>query len=218
MRGFFWEGAEGNIRKFSYIEGWLNFVEIILLCLSTLSCNDLKWESYILRFRRHLKVCVVQLPICCLNCSRESCYSPNIVMQAGVSEDDCSQFFNFPNCQSRVCGGQRWNCYYRWLVMSLRLIMLAVLTSLKVKVKVKLLSRVRLFVTPWTVAYQVPPSMGFSRQECWSGLPFPSPGDVPDPGIEPGSPTLRADALPSEPPGKLLDLLGPLLLPPAMEL
>ena len=45
--------------------------------------------------------------------------------------------------------------------------------------------------------------MGFSRQECWSGLPFPSPGDLTDPGIEPGSPALQADALPSEPPGKL---------------
>ena len=45
-------------------------------------------------------------------------------------------------------------------------------------------------VTPRTVAYQVPPSMGFSRQEYWSGLPFPSPGDLPDPGSEPGSPTL----------------------------
>ena len=67
------------------------------------------------------------------------------------------------------------------------------------KVKVKSLSRVRLFVTPWAVAYQAPPSMGFSRQECWSGLPFPSPGDLPDPGIEPGSPTLQADALSSEP-------------------
>ena len=61
----------------------------------------------------------------------------------------------------------------------------------------KLLSRVRLFVTPWTVAYQAPPSMGFSRQECWSGLPFPSPGDLPDPGIKPWSPALQADALPS---------------------
>ena len=71
------------------------------------------------------------------------------------------------------------------------------------KVKVKSLSRVRLFATPWTVAYQALPSMGFSRQECWSGLPFPSPGDLPDPGIEPGSPALQADALPSEPPGKL---------------
>ena len=60
----------------------------------------------------------------------------------------------------------------------------------------------RLFATPWTVAYQALPSMGFSRQECWSGLPFPSPGDLPDPGIKPGSPTLQADALPSEPPGK----------------
>ena len=47
-----------------------------------------------------------------------------------------------------------------------------------------------------------PPSMGFSRQGCWSGLPFPSPGDLPDPGIEPRSPALEADALPSEPPGK----------------
>ena len=66
----------------------------------------------------------------------------------------------------------------------------------------KSLSRVRLFATPWTVAYQASPSMGFSRQEYWSGLPFPSPGDLPDPGIEPRSPTLEADALTSEPPGK----------------
>ena len=57
-------------------------------------------------------------------------------------------------------------------------------------------------MTPWTVAYQASLSMGFSRQEYWSGLPFPSPGDLPDPGIEPRSPTLQADALPSEPPGK----------------
>ena len=67
---------------------------------------------------------------------------------------------------------------------------------------VKSLSRVRLFATPWTVAHQALPSTGFSRQEYWSGLPFPSPGDLPDPGIEPKSPTLQADALTSEPPGK----------------
>ena len=66
----------------------------------------------------------------------------------------------------------------------------------------KSLSRVRLFAIPWTVTYQVPPSMEFSRQEYWSELPFPSPGDLPNPGIEPGSPTLQADILPSEPPGK----------------
>ena len=66
----------------------------------------------------------------------------------------------------------------------------------------KSLTCVHLFVTPWTVAYQAPPSMGFSRQGCWSGVPFPSPGDLPDPGIEAGSPALQADALPSEPPGK----------------
>ena len=52
----------------------------------------------------------------------------------------------------------------------------------------KSLSRVRLFETPWTVAYQAPPSTGFSRQEYWSELPFPSPGDLPYPGIEPRSP------------------------------
>ena len=66
----------------------------------------------------------------------------------------------------------------------------------------KSLSRVRLFETPWTVAYQSPQSMEFSRQKYRSGLPFPSPGDLHDPGIEPQSPTLWADALPSEPPGK----------------
>ena len=66
--------------------------------------------------------------------------------------------------------------------------------------KVKSLSRVRPFATPWTVAYQG--YVGFSRQEYWSGLPFPSPGDLPDPGIEPGAPALKADALTSEPPGK----------------
>ena len=71
------------------------------------------------------------------------------------------------------------------------------------KVKVKLLSRVRLFSTPWTVAYQAPPSMGFSRQEYWSGLPFSSPRDLPDPGIKPSSPALQTDTLPSEPLGKL---------------
>ena len=68
--------------------------------------------------------------------------------------------------------------------------------------KVKSLSRVRLFATPWTVAHQAPPSMEFSRQEYWTGLPFPSPGDIPNAGMEPRSPALQADALPSEPPGK----------------
>ena len=64
--------------------------------------------------------------------------------------------------------------------------------------EVKSLSRVWFFATPWTVAFQVPPSMGFSRQEYWSGVPFPSPGDLPNPGIEPRSPALQADALPTE--------------------
>ena len=66
----------------------------------------------------------------------------------------------------------------------------------------KSLNCVRLFVTPWTVANQAPQSMGFSSQEYWSVLPFPSPGDLPDPGIETWSPALQADTLPSKPPGK----------------
>ena len=68
--------------------------------------------------------------------------------------------------------------------------------------KVKSLSCVRLFATPWVITYQALLSMGFFRQEYWSGLPFPSPGDLPDSAIEPGSPELQADALPSELPGK----------------
>ena len=70
------------------------------------------------------------------------------------------------------------------------------------KSRVKLFSLVRLFVIPWTVAYQAPLSMEFSRQKYWSELPFPSPGDLPDSGIEPRCPALQAGALPSEPPGK----------------
>ena len=66
----------------------------------------------------------------------------------------------------------------------------------------KSLSRVRLFATPWTVAHQAPLSMEFFRQEYWSGWPFPSPVDPPDPGVKPGFPALQEDALPSEPPGK----------------
>ena len=66
----------------------------------------------------------------------------------------------------------------------------------------KLLSCVRNFVIPWTIAYQAPPSMAFSRKEYWSGLPFPYPRDFSNLGIEPWSPALQADALPSEPPGK----------------
>ena len=74
--------------------------------------------------------------------------------------------------------------------------------SLLKNVKVRSFSHVRLFATSWIVAHQAPLSMGFSRQEYWSGLPFPSPGDLLDPGIKLRSPALQADALTSEPPGK----------------
>ena len=65
----------------------------------------------------------------------------------------------------------------------------------KYESRVKSISRVRLLATPWTEAYQAPLSMGLSRQEYQRGVPFPSPGDLPDPGIDPGSPVLQTDAL-----------------------
>ena len=80
--------------------------------------------------------------------------------------------------------------------------------ALFLKVKVKLLNHVQLFVTLWTVTSQAPPSMGFSRQEYWSGLPFSFPGDLPDTGIELGSPVLQANSLPSEPPENTYSLLN----------
>ena len=75
----------------------------------------------------------------------------------------------------------------------------------------KLLSPVRLFATPWTVVRQAPLSMGLSRQEYWSGLSSSPPGDLPNLVIEPGSPTLQVDSLPSEPPGKPSEPPGKLL-------
>ena len=68
-------------------------------------------------------------------------------------------------------------------------------TEFQLKSKVRLLSCVRLFVTPWTVAYQALLSVGFSRQEYWCGLPFPSPEDLPNPGIKLTSPALEVDSL-----------------------
>ena len=77
-------------------------------------------------------------------------------------------------------------------------------TSFSLPLYVKSLSRVQLCVTPWTISSQAPLAMGFPRQEYWSGLPFPPPGDLPHPGIKPRSAALQADSLSSEPPGKLL--------------
>ena len=83
----------------------------------------------------------------------------------------------------------------------MRLLLLSILALRKGKGS---LNHVWLFVTLWTVAHQAPLSMGFSKQQYWSGLPFPSPGDFSDPGIKAGSPALQADALSSEPSGKPL--------------
>ena len=64
---------------------------------------------------------------------------------------------------------------------------------------------------PWTLAHQAPPSMEFSRQEYWGGLPFPSSGDLPHPGIQLGSPALQADSLPTKPPGKHINKIKKIL-------
>ena len=79
---------------------------------------------------------------------------------------------------------------------------LSCLLCVKEVKKCESLSRVQLFATPWTVGHQAPLSLGFCRQESWSGLPFPSPGTLPNPGTETGSPTSQAKSLLCEPPGK----------------
>ena len=93
--------------------------------------------------------------------------------------------------------------FLSWIILSDSLDGIVADGIKKKRKKAKSLNCVQLFVTPWTVAYQAPLSMGFSRQAYWSGLPFPFPGNLPNPGTEPGSPTLQADALPYKPPGKL---------------
>ena len=95
-------------------------------------------------------------------------------------------------------------CLLHWQMGSLAVVQLGKSPHIPWKWTHQLLSCVRLFVTPWTVACQAPLSMEFFRQEYWSGLPFPPPGDLPNSEMEPGSPALQADALCSEPPGKPL--------------
>ena len=91
----------------------------------------------------------------------------------------------------------RYCCCNVWDILSVRDRL-----SSNLRAYVHVLSHVRLFATPWTVACQAPLCMGFSRQEYWSGLPCPPLGDVSDPEIIPRSLSLQADSLPSEPPGK----------------
>ena len=114
-------------------------------------------------------------------------------------------FFSWSSDKHQLCGYptliKLTMAYYLWrkdLVYFLYLFLFHPV----LKVKVKSLSRVQLFATPCTITHQALPSMGFFRQESWSGLPFPSPGDHPNPGIKPRSPALQADTLTSEPPEK----------------
>ena len=102
--------------------------------------------------------------------------------------DQFSWSSNFYWGQSRFSNfSSSWECSQRWAWGRLLDVLLLLLRRF---------SRVRLCATPQTAAHQAPPSLGFSKQEHWSGLPFPSPGDLPDPGIEPTSPALAADSVP----------------------
>ena len=98
-----------------------------------------------------------------------------------------------------------WGVEHNWVTSTFTLTsqcrMISAKTELLQACMLSHFSHVQLFVTPRTIVLQAHPSMGFPRQEYWSGLPFHSPGDLPDPRIEPGSPALQADYLPSEPPG-----------------
>ena len=110
----------------------------------------------------------------------------------------CSQIRRavcFVQSRGAICGFQNLHCTEQPLID---------------KVKVcQFLSGVQLFASPWTVAHQAPLSMEFSRQESWSGQPFPSPGDLPNPGIEPRSPALQADSLSSELPSQIEQQIDP---------
>ena len=99
-----------------------------------------------------------------------------------VDQASLSMGFSRQECWSRADK----TCYCFWMVLGL---------SFSFSLVSKLCQTL---ATPWIVAHQAPLSMGFSRQEYWSGLPFPSPGDLPDPAIEPQSPTLQADSLSTE--------------------
>ena len=92
------------------------------------------------------------------------------------------------------------NCHYASKMLNIKIPLLN--TKKNRALVLSSFSPTQLFATLWNVAHMAPLSMGFSRQEHWSGLPCPLPGDVPNPGIKPGSPILQADSLPSEPPGK----------------
>ena len=105
-----------------------------------------------------------------------------IIISQYLWELDLKLHYHFCYCRVELSCKDRLNSHLDlWSIIGAR--------------EVKSLSRVQLFATSWTVAHQAPLSMGFSRQEYWSGLPFPSPGDLHDPGIEPTSPALLADDL-----------------------
>ena len=105
-----------------------------------------------------------------------------------------------------ICGSivGHWACLRRHQVAHTWLWFAGITCSLSSYLRASVLSGVRFFATPWTVARQTPLPMEFSRQEYWSRLPFLSPRNLPDPGIKPNSPALQTDSLPPEPPGSYL--------------
>ena len=126
-----------------------------------------------------------------------------VVSQSAKDVSSLSQLF-YAYFNSKITLLNFWllhHLLWTWTLSSSRQGYLKHFPLCPTKVKVKLLSRVTTLCDPMT-PYQAPPSMGFSREEYWRGLPFPSPGDLPDPRIKPGYPALQTNALPSEPQGK----------------
>ena len=113
------------------------------------------------------------------------CLKYHLLLELSSSLQDSVRFFHlFQPLKHFICAPTTFSCAFQCGLYC------------------SLLTCVLLVLNPWTGARQAPLSMGFPRQEYWSGLPFPSPGNLPNPGIKPGSPALQADPLPSEPPGK----------------
>jgi len=146
-----------------------------------LSTMDLRsWN-----IRTAFLLCVFAVQLCLLALLFSGCARDETILNIYPSALTLSLFFDGKSLATMQCG---WPPGRLWAQV------LSVFFWVHKWSEVKSLSRVRLFATPLTVAYKAPPSMGFSRQEYWSGLPFPSPGDLPNPGIKPRSPALWADA------------------------
>ena len=165
---------------------------VLLLCSCVLSA------SWILQACSLFSWCYFHLLFLCLLCWQSSISGTGYFFSAkmlsveqGSPWPKVAPLLTLTSSHSSICCSLKLSHpFFIYVVITLLSPTLTYMLLWVVKVKVKSLSRVQLFATPWTVAYDAPLSLGFSRQEYWSGSPCPSPEDLPNPGIEPGSPTL----------------------------